>query len=232
MAAITTIDSVQKHSFCATALRPTSQVVDLGANHGAFSHEIIAKYGCRVLAVEPVPSLVASMPAHPNFTLESAAISADGSPVVLHLNTHGCASEQFGEAGAHRLEVPGVRFRDLLVRHDVDRVALLKVDIEGAEVGLFESLDDDTLRRLDQITIEFHDFLMPEMRSKVSAIDARLAALGFQRIAFSLDNTDVLYLHPRLHIRGAALALVLARFKYARGLRRRLARYLRLATAR
>lgn len=232
MASMPTIDFVEKHSFCANALHPASQVVDLGANHGAFAHEIIARYGCRVLAVEPVPSLVASMPQHPNLTLEPAAVSRDGSPVILHLNEQGCASEQFGETGVHRLEVPGVRFPDLLARHNVDRVALLKVDIEGAEVGLFESLDDATLARLDQITIEFHDFLMPEMRADVDAIDARLAGLGFQRVAFSLDNTDVLYLHPRLHLRGVSLAVVLARFKYVRGLRRRFGRYRRSGTAR
>jgi FkbM family methyltransferase len=215
------VDLIEKHSFIADHLSADSRVLDLGASEGTFAMEIIRRYGCQVLGMEPVPSLVHRMPTHSRFTLEPAAIGHDDHPVTISLNPTMCASMGITEEGARSVEVPGMTLSRLLEKHKVDRVALLKVDIEGAEIPLFESATDADLHRIDQITIEYHDFLDPELREPVRGVDARLRALGFQKLKFSLDNTDVLYLHPRLHLPTARRTALLARYKYVRGVRRR-----------
>jgi phenylalanyl-tRNA synthetase beta subunit len=74
------------------------------------------------------------------------------------------------------------------------------VDIEGSEDLLFDSTSDYTLRRIHQITIEFHDFIPGSISSdKTARISRRLESLGFYCIPFSYmvpkaKNTDLLFI--------------------------------------
>ena len=70
---------------------------------------------------------------------------------------------------------------------------LLKVDIEGAELDLFEAATVAELRCFRQITVEFHDFLWPEQAIRVDRAKRRLVLAGFRRIDFSLDSSEVLF---------------------------------------
>jgi hypothetical protein len=54
-----------------------------------------------------------------------------------------------------------------------DRIALLKVDIEGAEREAFEHIEAQTLRRIDRLAIEYHDHLQP---GTLDLLRRRLAA--------------------------------------------------------
>jgi FkbM family methyltransferase len=215
------IDLIEKHSFIADHLSADSRVIDLGANEGNFSMEIIRRYGCYVVGVEPVPLLVERMPRHIRFTVEPSAINDVEHPIALNINPTMCSSIGLVEEGATSVTVPGITLSRLMEKHGIERAALLKVDIEGAEISLFESVPDSGLLCIDQITVEYHDFLQPQLREAVHRADSRLRRLGFQRLKFSLDRTDVLYLHPRLHLGLMQKAIILARFKYGRGARRR-----------
>lgn len=55
----------------------------------------------------------------------------------------------------------------------VDRVNLLKVDIEGSEHDAFEHAEPGTLRRFDRIAIEYHDNIRP---GTLALLKSRLAA--------------------------------------------------------
>jgi hypothetical protein len=75
----------------------------------------------------------------------------------------------------------------------------MKVDIEGAEIELFGTMSDDLLHRIDQITVEFHDFV-PEfnLSAKVRATLERLIGLGWVPIVFSRrDHSDVLLINRK-----------------------------------
>jgi hypothetical protein len=77
----------------------------------------------------------------------------------------------------------------------------LKVDIEGAEKELFRSTSDEFLRSVEQITIEFHDFVSGSIsRDEVLKICKRLERLGFYCLPFSFmmpeaETADFLFLN-------------------------------------
>jgi len=50
----------------------------------------------------------------------------------------------------------------------INRISLLKINIEGAEYDLLESLDDQDFENIDQIAISFHDWMIPEWREKTN----------------------------------------------------------------
>ena len=82
-------------------------------------------------------------------------------------------------------------------------INLLKIDIEGAERELFRSTNDEFLRSVEQITIEFHDFISGSInRDEVLKICKRLERLGFYCIPFSFmipeaETADFLFLNMK-----------------------------------
>jgi FkbM family methyltransferase len=192
------VDRLCEHSYLPNLLGSDSVVFDFGANHGDFSHGLISRFGCRIYAAEPLASLRESIKASDRLNLMPVAIGATNGTARLHVFPTRCAS--LLDARAQDIdpqfeEVEVVDLKTFFARARVDKVDLMKVDIEGAEVDMFESALDDDLKRAGQITVEFHDFIYPQLHGRVEAIKRRLEALGFWTINFSLDNTDVLFIN-------------------------------------
>jgi hypothetical protein len=57
--------------------------------------------------------------------------------------------------------VPVVGLDALVQLTGADRIAFLKMDVEGSEYDAFEAADPATLRRFDRIALEYHDNLRP-----------------------------------------------------------------------
>ena len=68
------------------------------------------------------------------------------------------------------------------------------MDVEGAEIEVIASLDDDQIKRVGQWTIEFHDFMGMMTGSDVERCVERITALGFHELFWSRrrNNADVL----------------------------------------
>jgi FkbM family methyltransferase len=203
-------------------------VVDLGVNVGTFATAMIDRFGCSVIGVEPAPKLFASLHAIQRLTVDPFAITAHGASAALHINSSATAAtteERLSQADAPSLVVDGITLAGLLDRHGLAHADLVKVDIEGAEISMLESATLDTLQRVDQFTVEFHDFLDAEMAFDVRRVKRRMRAAGFRALSLSRDNSDVLFVNclrlPFDALRRAAAALV---YKYPRGVSRQIAR--------
>jgi len=222
------------HLFLATICRHTflpildsnSVVVDLGANQGAFSHEIIKRYGSIVFAAEPIKSVAARIGTHPRLTVLNCGIGKETGEATINMFKDRCASllppRPNEAATGEKIEV--VTFSRFLSLTGVFEADLLKLDIEGAELDVVDSMEDETLRRIRQITVEFHDFIYPGTAGRVDSIRRRLRAAGFHDICFSLDNSDVLFINRNLGVSKLNLMLLRTVVKYARGISWRLRR--------
>ena len=216
------LDCLAGHSFFADRLTPKSTVVDLGLNTGEFALPLIQRYGCQVIGVEAASEPLEQLRLDANLDVEHAAIAERDGPVELF------GAEWYptsmSELGHNRIaSVRGLTL-DTLLDRCAPRIDLMKVDIEGAEFGMFDTTPDTQLDRIDQMTVEFHDFLDPSQRAHVEAIHARLRRLGFQRIrtkSLRRRNLDVIYLHRRRRLSIPALAWVNLRYRFVRGAWRR-----------
>lgn len=226
------IARVADHSFLEAPITEASVVIDLGVNKGAFAMAMVDVYGCSVAGVEPVPHLFAALPVHDRLRVEQFAITGDGGPVTLYVNPERCATIEKGlsQSDATPVDVKGITLEGLLDRHGLEHAPLVKVDIEGAEFDMIGHASLATLQRVDQFTIEFHDFLDPSLAGRVREAKGRLRAAGFRQLSMSLDNTDVLFVNcarirfDAVHRAAAALA-----YKYPRGIGRNIDRRLRPA---
>lgn len=198
------IDRLCDHTFLPALLNSESVVVDFGANRGEFAHGLISRFGCRVYAAEPLAGLQQEIKASPYLHLFRVAIGGQDGTARLNVFRSRCASvlgsREIKDSVQAEEDVEVVSLRTFLDLTKLERVDLMKVDVEGAEVAMFESASETDLLRIGQITVEFHDFIYPELQPRVEAVKKRLQAIGFWRINFSLDNTDVLFFNHDLPV--------------------------------
>jgi FkbM family methyltransferase len=172
-------------------------VIDLGANHGEFSQRVRARFGCRCIAVEANPQLAHTLSAIPGVEYYRYALSdRDGASLTFHLSGQSEASSLFpirNERNDHTVTVPSTTLQSLMNEAGVEHVDLLKVDIEGAEVQMFAATSDETLRQIDQITVEFHDFCGYVTAAQITQLRRRLDAAGFSGYRYDLDNKNWLF---------------------------------------
>jgi FkbM family methyltransferase len=173
------------------ALGPQSVCLDLGANVGAWTTRLAAT-GAEVHAYEPDPwtfARLADVAGHlPNVTLHNAAVSDADEVVTMRRNPGFAADPETASLGTSILKIaPGLPVGEAFEARCVDlrrvlrelggRVDLVKIDIEGAEVPLLETLlDAPELDMIEAMFVETHEVNMPELRERLAALRARVAA--------------------------------------------------------
>ncbi len=200
---------VRGHSFLSHPISQNSLVLDLGANLGEFSAGMIAQFGCRVVAAEPLQELAAQIPQHRLLTVLPVAVGGSNDSIGISVFPDRCASVCGAVAVQESCmvrEIPMVTLKEFRSRVHAGQVDLMKLDIEGAEIDLFKSSTDGELLEIGQITVEFHDFLYRDLRKPVREIFARMCSLGFRIVHFSFDNTNVLFVNPRIMLPSVQLA--------------------------
>ena len=103
------------------------------------------------------------------------------------------------------VDVQGRHLGEFLAREVLGKpIDLVKMDIEGAEIEVIDSLDDDLIKQVGQWTIEFHDFSGLASASDVRRCVDRIAGLGFHELFWSKrrNTADVLLVNKnRLPLR-------------------------------
>jgi FkbM family methyltransferase len=155
-------------------------VLDLGANHGLFS-VWAAVAGARAVAVEAqqdfapvIRGLAAYNGVAGRVHVETAlagGASAPGSAVGVLADDDRWAATSHGAAR----RPGGVSVPELMSRYRIDRVDLLKVDIEGGEFAVFSEGEDlGWLEKVDQMVMEVH----PQWGDVAGLVD-RLGLYGY-----------------------------------------------------
>lgn len=183
------------HTFLPELLPPEPQVADLGGNRGEFAKFMIHGYGGKVFLYEPLPELFREIPEMPGLTKFPEAVTVTAGDFTLRHSEDRCATVYAGHTGGREITVPGVDLATVFARMPMGDVDLVKMDVEGAEMDILENANPETLRRVRQMTVEFHDFLYPDLRPRVEDIKSRISRMGFYVINFSYHtNGDILFL--------------------------------------
>ena len=76
------------------------------------------------------------------------------------------------------------------------KISLIKLDIEGAELKALRSLDDSDYSYIDQITLEFHDFMFLSLKKETEEVIKVIQNKGYYFFDFSLNEKlrDVLFI--------------------------------------
>lgn len=189
------------HHFYPGMLGCNSLVVDLGAHKGEFAQFITSEYECSVLGLEANTQLFQALPTLPRVKFLNLAINREDAPIVFHVSENPEASSVFEDVaqatgGLTKVSVEGITLDSLLKKHTITSVDLLKVDIESAEFQMLELASEETLNKINQITVEFHvrDGHAEYSADRVLTLSQRLERLGFRTFVMDRKYTDVLFL--------------------------------------
>jgi FkbM family methyltransferase len=193
------IRRLREHSFFATLLARPAAVADFGAHRGEFFSALKSDHPIsQALLIEADPALAESL--KQTFSDEAdvvhAAIVAEAKrgPVTFTRSIQPESSSVFKEWSAaygiaDQVTVPTLDFCDA-VNLFRGRIDLIKIDVEGAEIGILESATASDLASCVQLTVEFHDKRAPFTRSDVDRVCRRMRAAGYGIVIANWPKLD------------------------------------------
>jgi FkbM family methyltransferase len=178
-------------------LRPGDCVIDCGAHVGLFTLLAARAVGGsgRVIALEPNPATAqllrqnAERAGASNVRVVEAAATAVTGEITLHAGAgaHAAYSSAVGAVRDSRdVRVPATTIDDLLRERGVERVAMLKIDVEGAEADVWKGCAASLARhRIEAAMIEFTEANQQAANSSSDALARAIEAGGLrlQRLA-------------------------------------------------
>ncbi|MEO6719115.1 MAG: FkbM family methyltransferase [Ferruginibacter sp.] len=160
------------------ALDENSIVFDIGGYKGEFARDIYCKYNSTIYIFEPVTEfyneIVNRFVNNPkvqgfNFGL------GDGSYMAkMSLEDNG--SSLFKKGASDYIEVEIRSFNDFIEKHNITRIELAKINIEGAEYDLLESIiEAGNIEKITNIQVQFHDFVIENAIERMNNISEKLS---------------------------------------------------------
>jgi FkbM family methyltransferase len=196
---------------------PSPVLVDLGANVGRFSAEFLARFpGAEVILAEGDPYLVELLlrefGREGRVRLFQGLVGAESRrDVSFHLcrvpegnSIHQRFGETWTPGETREIRVEMISLPDLLARAGCDRVDLLKMDVEGSEWEILEHFSDREASLVQQLSVEFHDFMDPSLLPRTERCVERLRALGYTALCRPTDRVHGSPYFDCLFFRGGA----------------------------
>ncbi len=148
-------------------------VVDIGANYGVFSLYTQQFKPSKVFAMEPIKStfkcLKSNLKSYGVTCINKAISNTDGFEKfgVTDVNGNNFSlkhSDGYHPSNVNTEEiVETITFNTLVESYGIEKIDYLKVDCEGGEMDLFNTIDSDFLQNnINKIAIEYHSFLIKE----------------------------------------------------------------------
>lgn len=158
-------------------LSASSVVFDLGGYKGDWAQEIFDRFGCQVWIFEPVPSFAQGIRRrfhdHDKIKVFEFGLAASDGSVELNLAEN--SSSQFSSKGGATTTIRLSDVGSFFSSHAISKIDLMKINIEGAEYDLLDSMLDRGLSdRITDLQIQFHDFFL-QAAARREKIRSRLA---------------------------------------------------------
>lgn len=173
---------------CLEGHRDVRTIFDLGANTGLVARWLLATYpDARVVCVEPEPGNVAMLRRNLSgfngrAVIVPECVGASERTTRLATDSGAWGYAMTDEDG----DVPVTTMGRLIDEHGIDRIDLLKCDIEGAERELFEACSG-WIGRVGFAVVECHDLPAEDILPDGWAITERhgWAAMGIETVALA-----------------------------------------------
>ena len=156
-------------------LNEKSVVFDLGGYKGQWASDIFSKYCCNVYVFEPVRAFYETLERRFQHNRKIKTfpfgLAEENKRVVLGVDKD--RSSMF--KGRDEGEVIALHsFKEFVDTHQIRNVDLIKINIEGAEYDLLDSIIEEGLQtRISNIQVQFHDFV-PYAEKRMKAIQEML----------------------------------------------------------
>lgn len=166
----------------ATAIRDTSICYCVGCGEDiTFDLELLRRYDCTIFAFDPTPRAIAHVKEHasqlPNYRFSTFAIWDDDATVKFYVPPAGVSHSITNLEGTEEfIEVPTKRLKQVFDSNGHAAIALLKMDIEGAEHTVIRTIVEDRLQ-IGVLCVEFDELASHATPERLASIRATIQSL-------------------------------------------------------
>jgi FkbM family methyltransferase len=189
------------------SLNKDSVILSCGIGEDAsFDMALIEKYGCVIHAFDPTPKSIAWVKAtisDPHFVFHEYAVADTDGSIRLYLPKRADYVSASLQPGWHTsddfVDVVSRRLSTIVKELGLDKIDVLKMDIEGAEyIVLQDYLTDPDNPLPDQLALEFHHFY-PEfgLQATKEAINL-IKSRGYRLCWVSRSHHELLFVRSHL----------------------------------
>ena len=156
-------------------LSEKSVVFDLGGYKGQWASDIFSKYCCNLYVFEPVIAFYQAIEKrfqHNNkIRTFPFGLAEENKKVILGVDKD-CSSMFKGSDECEVVVLHG--FKEFLDTNQIRNIDLIKINIEGAEYDLLDSIIEEGLQtHISNIQVQFHDFV-PDAERRMKGIQKML----------------------------------------------------------
>jgi FkbM family methyltransferase len=147
-------------------------IIDIGAGLGDFAIEAAARLpNCRIYAFEPFSEsfglLTDNLRMNAITNVRAFQVAVSDEPGAATLRGHrfqpvlSATIPSPHPANLEPIQVPSMTLDQVLREHQLDVCDFLKIDCEGCEGAILHGSSDESLARIRNICLEYHDYLSP-----------------------------------------------------------------------
>jgi len=175
-------------------LGPRSKIVTAGVGDDiTFDLAVIQSFGCHLLAFDPTPKAVAYVEkfrAENGFHFEACGLAEKDGEIALSPpeNPQWASFSVFeGDTTQPKFTFPAKSLRTILTENSWTSFDLVKMDIEGSEYGVIDSIIREQIP-IKQLCIEFHDAVAAKIGRSTPAAIEQLENYGLKLVYKEYDN--------------------------------------------
>ena len=143
-------------------------VIDIGANYGFFSIYAWKQGASKIFSIEPFPSTFNCLEKNVEgldeiFPIQAAISNQNGEEEIIQTHIYGSnflrKNSNYIDSDLEKQSssfVKTMTLEKLISDFQIDRINFLKVDCEGGEIDLFQTLSEEAFRKIDKIILEYH----------------------------------------------------------------------------
>ena len=156
-------------------LNENSVVFDVGGFKGNWAKDIYSKYKCNIYVFEIVSSFLEEMQEKfkdkNKIKFFKVGLSNENEEKEIYINT---ASSSVYVKKGEKEKVKFVKASDFIKNLGIDKIDLIKMNIEGGEYGLLEDLiESGFIKKIKNIQVQFHNFV-PNYKTRMNKIREQL----------------------------------------------------------
>jgi len=177
-------------------------VVDIGGNLGLFSYYSLCKEAKQVYCFEPSPQSYNCIIENfnlDNLVVEESAVGAKDGKVTFNINPESSINSSMfaSDENSQTITCKSINLNNYIKTNNIEKIDYLKIDCEGAEYEIIESLDEQYLtNNIDKICLEYH----LNKNGEINTILNKLKKCGFD-VNFEYgdyqinDELGIIYAH-------------------------------------
>lgn len=194
----------------ARLLTPDSVIFDVGANFGYYSITLADALGerCRVFAFEPFPSTFSRLRHHIELNglheiIKAFPIALADKPggALMKIDSRNTGAASFSDTGGDQ-PVKVSTLDSFCSENAIDRIDLLKVDVEGTEERFLIGGAATISRLTPLIFIELNPATLVRGGTTVDRLVSRLKEHGYELFIANRDRLEPLRELPRTYVNG------------------------------